>query len=402
MNTPIEFSAEFVQAHSDHDLHHHRAFLRSGEPFRSMLANNPWLQPPQPGEALVFDGSRYWDTTTPEQHPYWTNYDLPSPSRDIRVLRDNLYEWGYCLIEDGLSPDQCTRFLQRLEAQAQGEKAAGVDQYTPSGQQINTLINKGQCFADCIEQHPRSVQAGPVIEQIMNETLGKGWICHSFLAIVADPGGHPQGLHIDQGPLLPWMTEAAPALMNTMYIPQDVDAVNGGTLLIPGSHKIMIEAGSGGQVGELPPPINLRARAGTIMLFDGRVLHGTGANRSDRARYVAVMSNVKSWMRTQENWVLSVAPEVLDRASPKLRHRIGLQAVTWGSTVEGFGMGAPGRVGDIWGNIAPFRQAQDRGSYERVGELGPDSNASDLQRPYTIRAVHAAWQRARKRARPSG
>ena len=93
---------------------------------------------------------------------------------------------------------------------------------------------------------------------------------------------------------------------------------NGGTLVIPGSHKIMIKAGSNGQIGKLPPAINLEAEAGSIMLFDGRLLHGTAVNKSDKSRFVATMSNVKPWMRTQENWVLSVAPEILKNASPKI------------------------------------------------------------------------------------
>ena len=42
-------------------------------------------------------------------------------------------------------------------------------------------------FAQCIEQNTEAVQAGPVIEQIMDETLGKGWICHSFLSNGSDP-----------------------------------------------------------------------------------------------------------------------------------------------------------------------------------------------------------------------
>ena len=173
---------------------------------------------------------------------------------------------------------------------------------------MNSLVNKGRCFVQCIEQDPEGVQAGPLIEQLMDETLGKGWICHSFLSNGADPGGYPQGLHIDQAPLLPFQTQEAPVLFNTMYIPQDINEENGGTLLIPGSHQIMAEAGSGGEVGELPPAINLEARAGTLVIFDGRLLHGTGANRTDRQRFVATMSNVTAWTRQQENWIMTVRP----------------------------------------------------------------------------------------------
>ena len=225
------------------------------------------------------------------------------------------------------------------------------------------------------------------IEALLDETLGNGWICHSFLANGADPGGYPQGLHMDQGPLSPWITQEAPALVNTMYIPQDINEENGGTLVIPGSHRIMIEAGSDGQIGELPPAINLEAKAGTIMLFDGRLLHGTAVNKSNKPRFVATMSNVKSWMRTQENWVISVAPEILKNASPKLLHRIGLQALTYGSTIEGFGLGASGRIGDKWGAIQQFRVAYDEGNYQRVRELSAASTPEELSKDYTVRSA---------------
>ena len=398
MPVPQEFTRDYVEANSPADALLYTDFLNSGEPWNSMHANNPWLQAPDPSKPLEFGGDHYWDTTVGRKHPYWSQYTLPRLTKDINQLRADLREWGFCLIEDGLSGEQCRRFLERLVDQAEGERVAGVAYDTPTGQIINTLVNKGRCFSACIEQDPEGVQAGPVIEQIMNETLGQGWISHSFLAIGADPGCHPQGLHIDQAPLLPWMTSEAPALFNTMYIPQDVDEVNGGTLVIPGSHRVLMDAGSGGKIGQLPPTINLEAPAGTIMLFDGRLLHGTGANRSDRRRYVAVSSTVKPWMRSQENWVMSVSPEVLARASDKLKHRMGLQAVTYGATVEGFGLGGRGQVGDVTGDLVPFREAYDAGEYERVGELSAGSPESDLRKVYT---VHAALERLRV-ARESG
>ena len=169
-----------------------------------------------------------------------------------------------------------------------------------------------------------------------------------------------------------------------MYIPQDVDDENGGTLIIPGSHKLLMEAGDGGVIGEVPRPINLEAEAGTIMVFDGRVIHGTGVNRTDKKRFVATMSNVKPWMRTQENWSLSVAPDVLDGASDKLCHRMGLQALTYGATVEGFGLGARGSISDRWGDIRQFRRAYDRGDYSRVRELTPQAAASLKPDDFTV------------------
>ena len=127
------------------------------------------------------------------------------------------------------------------------------------------------------------------------------------------------------------------------------------------------------------------------MLFDGRLLHGTGVNKTDKIRFVAAMSNVKSWMRSQENWIISVDPEIIKSASPKLLHRMGMQAATYGGTIEGFGMGASGRINESFGSIKHFRVAFDSGEYIRVGELSPHSSKKDLNKKYTLKeAIKAA------------
>ena len=380
-----QFSQEYIEKNTPKKDMLFKSFLDSQEPYTSIFKNNPWLAPPNFKKPLSKKKVHYWNTTVGRKHPYWKTKKLPTPTKEIKQIRKDFKKWGYALIEDGMSKDQCHLFIERLLEQAQGEKLAGVNSMTPSGQYVHTLINKGEMFRGCIEQDPSHVQAGVLIENFLNETLGTGWICHSFLANGAEKGYYPQVLHLDQSPLSPWITQEAPALVNTLYIPQDVNEENGGTLIIPGSHKNIIKAGSNGKIGKLPPAINLEARAGTVMLFDGRLLHGTGVNHTKEIRFVAAMSNVKSWMRSQENWVISVDPEIIKNASPKLLHRMGLQAVTYGGTIEGFGMGAGGKVDESRGSIKYFREALDEGEYIRVGQLSSTSPKSDLKKNYTLR-----------------
>lgn len=379
-----EFTQEYIDKNSPDKDKLFKQFLDSQEPYTSIFKNNPWLLPPDFKKPLE-SGDHFWNTTVGRKHPYWKNKNLPKPTKEIKQIRKDFKKWGYALIEEGMSKKQCKVFIDRLLEQAEGEKLANVNSLTPSGQYVHTLINKGKVFRQCIEQDIEAVQAGTLIENFLNETLGKGWICHSFLANGAEKGYYPQVLHIDQSPLSPWITEEAPALVNTLYIPQDVNEENGGTLIIPGSHKNIIKAGSNGDVGKLNPAINLEASAGTIMLFDGRLLHGTGVNKTNKIRFVAAMSNVKSWMRSQENWIISVDPEIIKNASPKLLHRMGMQAVTYGGTIEGFGMGAAGKVDESRGSIKYFREAFDEGEYIRVGQLSSTSPKSDLKKNYTLR-----------------
>ena len=59
------------------------------------------------------------------------------------------------------------------------------------------------------------------------------------------------------------------------------------------------------------------------MIFEGRLLHGTGVNRSDAARTVLVMNSIKPFMRQQELHLFSAHSSILENASDKLLYRLG-------------------------------------------------------------------------------
>ena len=324
MPIPREFTAETIEAASQDAFLPFKEFLECEQPYKSIIANNPWLKPPAEDEELVWGEGKYYDTTVARKHPYWKDYDLPTPTKDLNQLRHDFFDWGFCLIEEAIGEESRLVMRERLEEQAEAERIAEIAHFTPFFQIVWYLINKGECFIRCIEHDPDWIQGGRVIELLLTEFLGKRWYSYSMAGNIAYPGCKPMSMHQDQGAILPLQTPQSPVLVNTMYLLQDVNEQNGGTLLIPGSHKILSEAGSGGEVGKLPPAINLEAPAGTVMLFDGRTLHGTGANRTDEWRYVMTQANNKTWLRQQESWMLMVKPEIIAGASDKLRRRMGL------------------------------------------------------------------------------
>lgn len=374
------------------------------EPMASVLANNPeiYFVPPKRSAEWgqwEYRPGAYYDTTTGAKHPDWKDVDLPIATRDIDRLRRDFVQWGYCKVDGAIAPDQVAVLRDRVLDQAEGERLAGIAQKTQSGQNINCCVNKGRCFELLIEQDPRVVQGGPVVEQLVEEALGPGWICTSLIAAISLRGGVPQALHQDQG-IAP--DSPHPLTVNLLTPLTDVDESNGGTLLIPGSHRVLADAVRTGQpVGTLPPAINLDAEAGTIVIIDGRLLHSTGINHTDTPRIVMLNGMQIGALRQQENWMLSVRPEVLERASAKLLHRMGFQATTAGQTNEGHGFGAAGRAGEAAGALVDFRLAADRGDYVRVGELGPSSTPDELRAPFTLREV-VAKARAGGRSAPLG
>ena len=371
MTSPIppEFSEKVIGATSDSAATPYRNFVHSREPYQSLYEANPDMRPPKTGERLLWGEDKYYDTTVARKHTYWKDLSLPKPKKDIAQLRQDFHEWGYCLVEDGLSVEQNQLVYQRVVDQADAERELGIAYLSEAQQHVWSLVNKGDVFNRCMTHDTDAIQAGLLIEQLLDEMLGSGWHHLSYIANISFPGCHPQGMHQDQGLVGAYKFLDAPVLVNTVYVLQDVDEVNGGTLVIPGSHRRYIEGN--GTFGKLPPPINLEAPAGTVMLMDGRVLHGGAVNRSDDLRYIITNSVVRPFIRQQESFHLTIRPEILANASEKFLWRCGFQANAQRSMVEGFGYYGTGRLGDESSAIVNARIAMDAGEYQRVGELSP-------------------------------
>ena len=383
---PPEFSREAIAAASEDAEMPYRDFVDSREPYRSLYKANPWMRAPRTGDELIWGEGKYYDTTIARKHSYWRDIALPVPTKDISQLRRDMHEWGYCLIEDALSSDQNERVYRRVVEQAKAERDIGVAYLSPAQQNLWSLVNKGEVFVQCMTHETDAIQAGILIEQLLDEMLGSGWHHLSYLANISFPGCHPQGLHQDQGLVGSYTFLDAPVLVNTVYILQDVDETNGGTLLIPGSHKHYIEGK--GTFGELPHPINLEAPAGTVMLMDGRVLHGGAVNRSSDLRYIITNSVVQPFIRQQESFHLTVSPEVLSAASEKFLWRCGFQATGTRSMVEGYGYYGSGKAGDPNGAIVHARLAMDAGNYRRLGRLEPQELDRQIPTLKTIQEKH--------------
>ena len=319
-----------------------------------------------------------YDTTEGNYNPS----ELPVPESDIDRARADLVTHGYCLIAEALSDDQLAMYRARVDEQAAGERRAGIASFASAdengvatNQFLSALVNKGQCFADAVEMSSRSIQQAELLDQLIEEVLGRSFICNSASAALAGPGGTPQMLHCGQSmipkPWPPWPYECFLGFML-----DDFNAENGGTLVIPGSHTILSDAGTR-PIPELPPTTNVTAPAGTALIMDGRLVHGTGANRSDALRRLIILTFHKPFIRQQEQWMLTLDKGVYASASPKLKERLGFQA--WHGGLGGF-------EGNGEGSVAPLRD-----DYRSVGPLTPQDHDASLSY-----AAHSRGQYSRR------
>ena len=101
---------------------------------------------------------------------------------------------------------------------------------------------------------------------------------------------------------------------------------NGATLYIPGSNKYTVREDVPQDAPERLVPFE--AKAGSIILMDGRVWHTSGSNVTkdeDRALLFGYYST--GFLRQQVNWTAKLSQEIKDGLSEELKTHLGLGPV---------------------------------------------------------------------------
>jgi ectoine hydroxylase-related dioxygenase (phytanoyl-CoA dioxygenase family) len=252
-----------------------------------------------------------------------------APLADLDAAGRDLDARGYCIIPDVLSRAEIAALTARLVEQAEGERARGVSFHDGGparpNQRIWMLMNKGRVFRD--------LMLHPMVDALMGRLLGGDFLISSFTANIAHPGGEPMGLHTDQGYVGFWTPK--PVVANIAWMLDDFTSENGGTRLVPASHmnqaatprSTAYQPSEPAGMPTLADTIVAEGRAGSILCFDGRVWHGTGANRTDRPRHALLSYHCLPFIRQQENFVLGLDPALRQSERPALLNRLGF--ATW-------------------------------------------------------------------------
>ncbi len=253
----------------------------------------------------------------------WTERELLELSDGLQPAFDQLERDGFAVVPDVLAEEHVARVRSRLVEVAVQERAAGIDhdpkwEDGPRNQRVFGLLNKGAEFVELVEH--------PVALAIMDHLLDPMFLLSSITANITGPDGYPMYLHYDQD-YVPQPWPPFPLVANIIWMLDDFTEDNGATRFIPGSH---LED----HAGWSPESMSLRAgetiavggRAGSLVCLDGRVLHQTGANTtSDELRHGVIAYYCQPWIRQQENFSLSIVPELWPTLPPRVRDMVGLQ-----------------------------------------------------------------------------
>jgi ectoine hydroxylase-related dioxygenase (phytanoyl-CoA dioxygenase family) len=180
-----------------------------------------------------------------------------------------------------------------------------------SNQRVWGLLNKGQIFVELAED--------PAALDLLKHLLGWPFLLSNISANITGPGGGEMVLHADQLYVPePWSGIHG---ANVLWMIDDFTNENGATRVVPDSHKWNRAPGPADHRVETVP---LTGKAGTMVVMEGRVWHKTGNNRTPATRRAGIFA----WYalpiyRAQENWFLSLNPQVRQGASETLLWLLG-------------------------------------------------------------------------------
>ena len=235
---------------------------------------------------------------------------------ELAQVHESLDVRGYAVVEGVIDRAEVERLRDRVEEQAAGERAAGIAhvEYGGANQRLWMLPGKGDVFLDLL-QHP-------FIPQVMDHLLGRSFLLSSLTANIAGRGGEEMFLHSDQGYVSFWTPR--PLVANIMWMLSDFTPENGATRLVPGSHlRTEVIGRDGLPTDEAVEVVSATGPAGSALVFDGRLWHGTGKNVTDQPRYGVLSYHCRPFVRQQENHFLALPEDLVASMPDGLRARLG-------------------------------------------------------------------------------
>ena len=231
--------------------------------------------------------------------------------------REQFEQEGYLIVPDALDQDTIGRLLEagdRVDREVRDEKGLEPDALMAK---FRTIV-EDDVFLELLDW-PKTF---PLIWDIL------GWnVQHYISHLIYYPpepknsvGLKPGGWHQDGGRPVPEMERPQPRLsLKVAFWLSDIsEPENGGTRIIPGSHKRDDQPAGPGKHEDA---IQAQGKAGTAVLFDRRMWHSRGINTSDITRKVLFLGYSYRWLRGLDYNV--IPDEVLEKCDPIRRQMLG-------------------------------------------------------------------------------
>jgi ectoine hydroxylase-related dioxygenase (phytanoyl-CoA dioxygenase family) len=241
------------------------------------------------------------------------------PSSASSEALEQLQRDGYVVLRDVLAAAETRAMLDSLlpwfDRTPRG-RSAFEGTHT---QRVYNLIAKLEIV------HPLAMH--PAVLELARSQLGNGFQLSIAQAVRILPGETEQQLHTDDLPF-PMPKPHQAVVLNSMWAITDFTRANGATRLVPGSqNRTDYPREEECVYAEMP--------AGSVLVWDGSLFHGGGANTTDEERLGLTINYNAAWLRQQENQYLAVPREMVLRMPDELKRLIGYETFGVLGVVDG-------------------------------------------------------------------
>ena len=187
--------------------------------------------------------------------------------------------------------------------------------YPGHTRRVSALVARSPSITDRLVPHPLSRQ---VCDTHLLPNCEHGYQLHVTAAVEIGPGAREQVLHREESSFTFFPLPRPSIIVASMWAVTEFRADNGGTLLVPGSHRWPAD--------RKPKPdeiLSAQMPAGAVLFWMGGTLHGAGANTSQDWRYGVILTYSLGWVRQEENQYLDVPRERMAGLSPEVRRLLG-------------------------------------------------------------------------------
>jgi ectoine hydroxylase-related dioxygenase (phytanoyl-CoA dioxygenase family) len=233
---------------------------------------------------------------------------------DQSQLNEFLYAMatrGYHVFNGFLQEDQCVALRAGLESAIREYRPrAGSVRSEQDAYLLHDLLCTDIVFARLLED--------PRLQQLMAPLLGEHWIMYAFTSSSLPPGDTNYGhrIHVDS----PRFVAGYPFNLGMIWTLDEFTAENGATEVLAGSHHSADVPNADFFENNCQRAVCGR---GGLIVFNARLFHRSGVNRTDQWRHSLTMNTCRSYMKQRMDWVRFVPDDISRNLNSQARRLIG-------------------------------------------------------------------------------
>jgi ectoine hydroxylase-related dioxygenase (phytanoyl-CoA dioxygenase family) len=241
------------------------------------------------------------------------NVNIYEKSASVNSIISGLNEDGAVIIENLLSENDLSQLTQDSQQLLNKTENCNGYFFGLKTKRVGTMIRKSP-ICQKMAMHPTILS---IMDYFLLPHCSEYQLNLSQLISIG-PGEAQQAIHRDD-PMFPFdHTPSMQVMINVMWAIDDFTQSNGATHIVPKSHLW-----NSTRYPEANEDMQATMKKGSCLIWLGSAHHGGGANESDRARRGVVMSYNLGWLKSSENYFLSIPLDEIETYPERLQRLLG-------------------------------------------------------------------------------